>query len=287
VTPTLIAVLVLVIGSSFSYGQQVCGSPVHTSEATDLLGAHVGYGRGCVICHPPHSDPATKNVKEEDRMAMWGQDLTPVYTPTPTFRDDRQENYMVTLPAQGTVTNEHDANASVLFCLSCHDGNLATLGMLKGKAVEILPVVGGNAPTLLGGDFIWSSQMYENHHPVGATAIVTCGGARDWDCTGGNTTAISMNGPASTQFAKVHYFFAVGDNFGTWGSVVTVVTCTTCHNQHSETIHMDRCGPLKTMFFLRGYYNPVTGSNSSAQFCRQCHGDKSNEMNGQLNVPTT
>jgi hypothetical protein len=34
------------------------------------------------------------------------------------------------------------------------------------------------------------------------------------------------------------------------------------------------------MFFLRGPYNPTnTASNTAAQFCRQCHGGESNEMN--------
>ena len=42
-------------------------------------------------------------------------------------------------------------------------------------------------------------------------------------------------------------------------------------------------GTYTTMFFLRGPYNPNDtnrSSNQTAQFCRQCHGDKSNEMYG-------
>ena len=68
-------------------------------------------------------------------------------------------------------------------------------------------------------------------------------------------------------------------------------TCTSCHNQHSELIYAGTMGGVKgfyqTTFFLRGYYNPTTGGNSAAQFCRQCHGGESNEMHGQMNVPTT
>jgi hypothetical protein len=34
------------------------------------------------------------------------------------------------------------------------------------------------------------------------------------------------------------------------------------------------------MFFLIGPYNPNNpSSNTAAQFCRQCHGGESNEMN--------
>jgi hypothetical protein len=44
-------------------------------------------------------------------------------------------------------------------------------------------------------------------------------------------------------------------------------------------------GSYATMFFLRGPYNPNDPnplSNQTAQFCRQCHADKSNEMNGSV-----
>jgi len=37
------------------------------------------------------------------------------------------------------------------------------------------------------------------------------------------------------------------------------------------------------MFFVRAPYNPADGNpltNQTAQFCRQCHGGESNEMNG-------
>jgi hypothetical protein len=41
------------------------------------------------------------------------------------------------------------------------------------------------------------------------------------------------------------------------------------------------------MFFVKGNYNPTTGGNSVAQFCRNCHGAYSNESYGVKNVPTT
>jgi hypothetical protein len=42
-------------------------------------------------------------------------------------------------------------------------------------------------------------------------------------------------------------------------------------------------GNYSTMFFLRGPYNPSDSnplSNQTSQFCRQCHGELSNEANG-------
>jgi len=264
--------------------------PQVSNQTTDILGAHTGYGRGCIMCHAPHSGSAGNGVSKGDatsgNYALWGQDLTPLYGANLGFGDGG--TYAVTLPAAGTITSAHDANTIILFCLSCHDGNLAKVGMMKGKTVETLPIVGGNAPTLLGNDGSTAGN-YQNDHPVGAQAIVTCGGAYKWGCTGGNTVAISMTGTASKQFATVNYGFAV--SFGTFGTAVTAVTCTSCHNQHSQNVYSGTMGGVKgnyqTAFFLRGYYNPSTGGNNAAQFCRQCHGGESNEMAGQLNVPTT
>ena len=81
--------------------------------------------------------------------ALWGQDLTPLYGQTFNFSGDGEATYPVTLPAAGTITSAHDANTVILFCLSCHDGVLTNVGMMKGQTVETLPIVGGTAPTLL------------------------------------------------------------------------------------------------------------------------------------------
>jgi len=268
---------------------QNAGVPFAPSGTSDVLGAHLGYGRGCVMCHAPHSGAGGNGVATKDPtsgdFALWGQDLTPLYGQALAFGDGG--TYPVTLPAKGTITSAHDANTVILFCLSCHDGNLAKVGMMKGATVETLPIVGGNAPTLLGNDGT-AAGNYENDHPVGANAVVTCGGAYNWDCTGGGTTAIAMTGTASSAFAT-NYDIGAIKNLATFGTTVTAVTCTSCHNQHSMIIYNSKGNGknYQTMFFLRGYYQPSTGGNNAAQFCRQCHGGESNEMNGQLAVPTT
>jgi len=282
----LLLLLFVVIAGSLALAQ----IPQVSNLTTDVLGAHTGYGRGCVMCHAPHSGSAGNGISKGDpasgNYALWGQDLTPLYGQTLAFGDGG--TYSVTLPAAGTITSAHDANTIILFCLSCHDGNLAKVGMMKGKTVETLPVVGGNAPTLLGNDGSTAGN-YNNDHPVGSNAIVSCGGQYNWDCTGGGTTKITMNGPASSVFANTNYGFAV--SFGTFGTTVTAVTCTSCHDQHSNFVYSGTMGGVKgnyqTAFFLRGYYNPASGGNSAAQFCRQCHGGESNEMHGQMSVPTT
>jgi len=291
--------VMLVLAVVFAVASLAMAQGVGTiNNTSDVLGAHLGYGRGCVMCHAPHSGPAGNNHATNDpqagEYALWGQDLTPLYGQSLTFSGDGQASYVVTLPSKGTITSAHDANTIVLFCLSCHDGNLAKVGMMKGSTVETLPVVGGNAPTLLGADGTGATNMYQNDHPVGGSAIVSCGGQYNWDCTGGNTVAISMNGTASGLFLTDYKgsFWNTGTTnatnvkLATFGSTVTAVTCTTCHDQHSMTVFKNNYGNFATSFFIRGNYVPQTGGNNAAQFCRNCHGGESNELHGVTGVTT-
>ncbi len=265
--------------------------PVAPQGTSDILGAHLGYGRGCIMCHAPHSGPAGNNAAgvatSTGATALWGENLTPLYNATIGFGGGA---YPITLPAnQASVTSLgiSDPTVVVIFCLSCHDGNVATGGMMKGKTVEVLPIVGGNAPTLLNSAAAGSAN-YANDHPVGASATLGCGTQYTWDCTISATGKVLMTGPNSANFVK-NYGFAVSP--AVINGTTPVVTCTTCHNQHSEIIYTGTmtgvAGNYQTMFFLRGYYQPATGGNNAAQFCRQCHGGESNEMNGQESVPTT
>ena len=193
----------------------------------------------------------------------------------------------MTFPANGAgIVGAHDPIAVVLFCLSCHDGNLAQVGWMRGRTVETLPIVGGTAPTLLGNDGTTAGN-YHNDHPVGPQAIIGCGGQYNWDCTstGG---VITMNGTGSAQFANVNYGFTVSPVAYNGNPVVT---CTTCHDQHSMTVWKGKIGGVtgyyQTSFFVRGPYQPQTGGNNAAQFCRNCHGGEANEMHNSMNVPTT
>ncbi len=260
--------------------------PQTTNLTTDILGAHLVYGRGCIACHAPHSGSAGNGYgygkdAYSGYTALWGQDLSPLYGKTVTFAGGN----VVQLP--NAPIDDSKPEALVLFCLSCHDGNLAKPGMMKGWTVETLPVMGGNAPTFLGNDGTGAGN-YANDHPVGSTATVGCGGKYNWDCSIDANGKIQMVGTNSKQFATVNYGFAVR-TFNVGGA--PAVSCTSCHNQHSQNIVAGNFGGTQgyyyTQFFLRGYYNPNTGGNSAAQFCRQCHGGEANEMQGQLNVPTT
>lgn len=264
------------------------------NAGADVLGAHNGYGRGCVMCHAPHSGSlgnglASSKDTQNGMYALWGQDLTPLFGKTFNFSGDGAAKYPVTLPANGAITSAHDANTVILFCLSCHDGVSTSVAMMQGQTVEALPIVGGNAPTLLAKAAPSAGTAYSNDHPVGGSAVVSCGGGYNWDCTGGNTTAISMTGNASSQFLvnyPASFWNSSSSPLATFGTTVTAVTCTTCHDQHSMTVYSNNNGSYSTMFFIRGQYTPTTGGNSVAQFCRNCHGGESNEMHGLMNVPT-
>jgi hypothetical protein len=287
----ILALLVVLAVASMANAQQVWGN--------DVLGAHNGYGRGCVMCHAPHSGASgngigTSTDPQNGMYALWGQNLTPLFGKTYDFSGDGAAKYPVTLPASGTITSAHDANTIILFCLSCHDGVTAVVGMMKGQTVETLPIVGGTAPTLLAKAAPSGGAAYNNDHPVGGSAYVSCGGQYNWDCTGGGNTnvPITMNGTNSSQFMTNYpgSFWNGGGNplasFNS-GAVVNAVTCTTCHDQHSMTAYSNTKGNFATMFFVKGNYVPTTGGNNVAQFCRNCHGGESNESHGVYGVPTT
>jgi len=262
----------------------------------DVLGAHNGYGRGCVMCHAPHSGAWGNNVASADPQngmyALWGQDLSPLFGASFNFSGDGAATYPVTLPTGGTITSAHDANTIILFCLSCHDGVVTKVGMMQGQTVETLPIVGGTAPTLLGLAAPSGGTAYSNDHPVGGKANVSCGGTYNWDCTGGGATLtpITATGPNIKAFLTNYpaSFWNAGGNplasFG--GTTVNAVTCTTCHDQRSMTAYVVGGKSYTTMFFIRGYYNPSANGNSVAQFCRNCHGGESNEAHGLASVPT-
>ncbi|MGC1477366.1 MAG: hypothetical protein WA804_16075 [Terriglobales bacterium] len=290
-----LVILVVLVAASSAFA----GPPALFGN--DVLGAHNGYGRGCVMCHAPHSGSLGNGLvgpskdTQNGEFALWGQDLTPLFGQTFDFSGDGAAKYPVTLPVNGGITSAHDANTVILFCLSCHDGVLTTVGMMQGTTVETLPIVGGHAPTLLGaqapsgGGTGVNHGEYNNDHPVGGSAIVSCGGGYNWDCTGGNTVAINMNGTASSAFLGNYlgsFWNASSSPLATFGTTVTAVTCTTCHDQHSMTVFANTQGNWNTMFFVRGQYTPNTNGNSVAQFCRNCHGGESNEMHGLMTVPT-
>jgi hypothetical protein len=264
-----------------------------TAPSTDVLGAHLNYGRGCSACHAPHSGVyGNGNAKTADAsagsIALWGEDLGSLYgKPLQFGSTNGTTGYAEVLPS--SLTAGTPDVTGVLMCLSCHDGNYASGAMMKNRVYETLPATYGTQnfiPTLLGNDGTGAGN-YLNDHPVGLNAVMGCGGQYNWDCTISSAGKVQMTGPASSQFVTNYGFFV---SPGTYNNA-PVVLCTTCHNQHLMNVVKVTngtntglpSGNYATMFFIRAPYNPASataGSNQTAQFCRQCHGGESNEMNG-------
>jgi hypothetical protein len=268
------------------------------APSTDVLGAHLNYGRGCAACHAPHSGVyGNGNVGKADptsgSIALWGEDVSSLYGKTITTGASEHGSAVEILPS--SLTAGTPDVAGVLMCLSCHDGNYAQGAMMKNQVYETLPATYGTKnliPTLLGNDGS-STGNYLNDHPVGLNAVMTCGGTYDWDCSIDGTGKVQMTGAASSKFVTNYGFFV---NPGTYNAT-PVVMCTTCHNQHLMNVVKVTTGAKSglpsgiyaTMFFIRAPYNPASGtagSNQTAQFCRQCHGGEANEMNGSTAVTT-
>jgi len=299
----IVVALLLTLGMAGYAAAQI------TSPTQDVLGAHNVYGRGCIACHAPHSGAAGNGgatSANSGNLALWGEDLTPLYGQTFVFGNSGRSTYSITIPNYGTTppTSASDGTFVVAACLSCHDGNIAKVGMMKGTSVETVTINGAtfNPPTLLGNDGSTPGN-YLNDHPVGPQAVVSCGGQYNWDCVVNSNGSISFTGPGSSQFlvdyfdvtktgpisaiVKVPGTLVTGSNPPTYTSN-SWVTCTTCHDQHDMTYFNTGSAIKPTHFFVRGWYDPgnTTTSNSAAQFCRTCHGGEANEMHGQT-VPTT
>jgi hypothetical protein len=259
-----------------------------TTPSGDVLGAHLNYGRGCPACHAPHSGVAgngsAKSANPNTGNALlWGQDVTSLYGKTITTGGG---TYVEVLPSSMSATTP-DVNG-ILTCLSCHDGNYAPGAMMRNKVYETLPAsygTGNTVPTLLGSTGAGGGG-YLNDHPMGLSAKMSCGGSGKWDCTQANGV-ITMNGANSSRFVANYGFFVKPGVY----SNAPVIVCTTCHEPHAmNVVTVSKgatsglpAGNYTTMFFLRAPYNPADPnplSNQTSQFCRQCHGDKSNEMHG-------
>ncbi len=255
-----------------------------TQPTTDVLGAHLNYGRGCTACHAPHSGTAGNGQASSagsGNTMLWGEDVSALYGKTISTGGGK---YVEVLPTSMSA-NTPDVSG-MLTCLGCHDGNIAPAAMMRNKVYENLPATYGNRNTIPTLMTTSGAGSYISDHPMGLNATVNCGGTSGWDCTEANGV-ISMKGFAASRFVTSYGYFVKPGVYNN----KAVVVCTTCHDPHSmNVVTIGRNsnsglppGTYTTMFFLRAPYNPNDAnpmSNQTAQFCRQCHADKSNEMNG-------
>src|SRR5271169_474884 len=112
------------------------------APTSDVLGAHLNYGRGCAACHAPHSGAYGNGAaKHADANAggdaLWGQDVGGLYNQVIITGNTDRGSFTETLPAS-LAAGTPDV-LGLLTCLSCHDGNYATGAMMKNAVFEKLP----------------------------------------------------------------------------------------------------------------------------------------------------
>jgi hypothetical protein len=288
----LLVTMIVLVGVGLAMAQV----PQTTNLTTDILGAHLVYGRGCVACHAPHSgargnggsaatgggpvtDPNTGNF------ALWGQDLGPLYNQTLNFGDEG--GFAITLPAD-SVTNE-SLTTGVMMCLSCHDGNIAKGAMMTNRSWEkdmgLLPAgYGPNPiPTLLGSDGT-ANGNYQNDHPIGPLASLgALGQTSHFQYVAGGCTSHGATVDCLQPLPSDANYLAFINHYGsfnvTMGSTTypaggrvnplvlpttnvadAYLVCTTCHTPHSMYTFGGTAGGVKgtypTYFFLAAPYNP-------------------------------
>src|SRR5271163_1185842 len=74
----LVTLMILAVGA-FAVAQL-------QAPTSDVLGAHLNYGRGCAGCHAPHSGARGNGFATTDQHsgddALWGQDVAPLFGQT-------------------------------------------------------------------------------------------------------------------------------------------------------------------------------------------------------------
>ena len=277
----------------------------------DKLGAHQNGGRGCTGCHAPHSGAygaggngidGTVTDPDTGGLALWGQDLGPLYSQTLNFGSNG--DFPITLPDAmvGGTDEQEQVITGVAMCLSCHDGNIAKGAMMTNMSYEqsagMLPpgIYGsGIIPTLLGQDGT-AAGNYTNDHPIGPSAKLSALGSTGIQTRlvattcGTSATPCLQPNPASTDLATFmsHYgmFNVVQKN--TSGGVYSggraeplvmpdatvgnaYVVCTTCHTPHTMYLYSGNVrnsstsGVYPTYFFLAAPYNPGADVSSGSK----------------------
>ena len=252
--------------------------PYTNADRRDVLGAHLNYGRGCPACHVSHTGTFRNcDGSVSSATMLWGEDVSSTYT-------SNGGDYLY-----AGVPAESPEKRGILVCLTCHTGNYAPAAMLKNSTYETLPYLVedlGSIPTFTDKPFDESGKLL-SEHPSGIDVHIRCGVALAWDCVERDGT-LTMAGARSSRFAANYGFFLKQHSY----AHQSVLVCTTCHNPHSMSLtdvevqsesQVYPPGIYATKYFLRAPYAegpPSRTSNQSAQFCRQCHADLSNEFNG-------
>jgi hypothetical protein len=284
----------------------------------DKLGPHQIGGRGCLGCHTLHTGDVLPSSREsgvlswsrdivsptdKDGQTLWAEDIGPIL-----------ELGSITTGAGNVVdfstalTTQRRILTGVVFCLSCHDGDVARGAMMTNQsfqqAIGMLPPAYGfyPIPTLLGDDGGVSGN-YRNDHPIGQHATVASLGSdsvvRYLEIDSRTEPARLVLRSNQPDFSYINFRTNYGlpsvtggrgsglavDSGARWAGEAYVV-CTTCHTPHSMSeatasesnpIAGMTSGTFPSYFFIAGPFNPGVSTSdgrrasSATQFCRQCH----------------
>jgi hypothetical protein len=299
-------------------------------KATKQLNAHQNGGQSCGVCHvrqsgtPSSTGTLTSNSTYESSATagssslnnqttingdpgeeeLWGQDIWPVLG-LGTINTGGGK-YPIDL---STATTSPRIMTGVVYCLSCHDGNVAKGAMMTNQSFEqiagLLPAGYGMQPipTLLGSDGS-ANGNYANDHPIGPLASVASLGATsvrryvDLNSTNNPTRLILKASQPDNKYLAFQANYGLptvvgartGGGFavepGMTSADQAYVVCTTCHTPHNmNTASADASNPIAgftsgafpSLFFIAAPYNPGADTangakaSSATQFCRQCH----------------
>lgn len=258
-----VASLLIVSGTAFA----------QSASRLDVMGPHTNFGRGCSACHSMHDGDLVGKSASLNNPPLWGESGLNLYG----------------AGIRSYLTAKTPERNGILNCLSCHDGNYASKATMKNRIFEPLPEAYGrysSPPTFIEESSAVSGLDF-SEHPVGLDTQMGCGEPTEWDCTV-TSSGVVMDGPYSGRFAAAYGLFNEPHLY----EGKEVLVCTTCHNPHSQNVigvteqtesKAFPRGTYPTTFFLRAPYTPASASvtsNLNAQYCRQCHADLSNEMNG-------
>ncbi len=79
------------------------------NPTSDVLGAHLNYGRGCAACHAPHSGARGNGIATSDTttgdIALWGQDVAPLFGKSYITGQSEHGSYTLLFPSSWDGTN--------------------------------------------------------------------------------------------------------------------------------------------------------------------------------------
>ena len=224
---------------------------------SDPLGPHNVGGHGCVLCHVPNAvQPNANDTEPAD--AFWARE-----SPTPE-----------TAGGAGSLSLDKPVFHTFV-CLTCHDGSLATIGVL-GREFEL----GKGIEPATDLELARANGVHPVHVPYlpndGCDVPSANCNPEHWPSRVDTSGALTWSGDKYSQLFDNVYgrpirFYPTAENGGR-----AMVECSTCHNPHSvQATRYKLQGKIQekpSAAFVRGWYETQGPHRDTvSKFCRSCH----------------